>query len=79
MILDRIALERLQIDAGLTVNALAKKAKVCAGTIYAVKLGRDVRVGTLARLARALDCKPSDLIAKKQKVWGGGNDDGTAK
>lgn len=56
-------LRRLRIDAGLTVEQLASKAKVSPTQIRNFESGRvrSPRMTTLNALARALKAKPSDI------------------
>lgn len=53
-----------RIIAGLTQKELAEKAGVSRITISTIERGEaeSVTVGTLKKLAKALDCKASDFL-----------------
>ena len=59
----------LRERAGLTQMELAEKAKTTQATISNLETGKSRRIelDLLDRLAKALQCKPSDLIGRGPK------------
>lgn len=50
--------------AGLTQQALAHRAGISLRTLARIEAGADCNVGTLARIASALDVPPATLLAE---------------
>lgn len=61
-------LRRLREEAGLTHQALAEKAGLSIRTVVYAEEGRDIRVSTAQRLARALGVSVDDLFPEPEKV-----------
>lgn len=60
---DTQRLMRRRVEAGLSQNALARKAGVTKQLVSAVSLGKaNFSPETLAKVAKALDCEISDLL-----------------
>ncbi|MEQ8272365.1 MAG: helix-turn-helix domain-containing protein [Deltaproteobacteria bacterium] len=57
-------LRELRASAGLTQEELAEKAQVTPQTVSNAERGRSCLIGTLARLAMALDVPMSEIIAR---------------
>jgi transcriptional regulator with XRE-family HTH domain len=56
-------LRRLRIAAGLDLRGLAAKAALSSGSLCDLENGnQSARPGTLAALAKALDCQITDLM-----------------
>lgn len=54
-------LRKIRQARGLSVNRLAEMAGVSNTTIVKVERGQRVRIQAIHRLARALNCQPSDI------------------
>lgn len=51
-----------RLSLGLTQKVVAQRAGITTKTVYHVELNRGPGPETLAKLASALQCQPSDLI-----------------
>ena len=55
-------LKGLILDKGFTISELAKLAKCKPTTITQLMRGKTCRIGTLSRVATALDVRGTDLL-----------------
>ena len=62
-----LALKVRRVMKGITQEELAKKSGVSRATISAIERGsaESVTVGTLQKMAKALECKVSDFFAEE--------------
>jgi putative transcriptional regulator len=60
-----VRLDELLADRGLTLVELSHRVEVTVVNLSILKNGRAkaIRFSTLAKLCRALDCQPGDLLA----------------
>lgn len=65
MKIKKLKLEKLRIDAELSVPDLARLAKLEPNTIYRLLAGNKVRALTIIKLAKVLRCKPSDIMEEE--------------
>jgi DNA-binding XRE family transcriptional regulator len=61
-------LREMREKAGLSHQALAEKAGLSIRTVVYAEEGRDVRMSTARRLARALDVSVDDLFPQPERV-----------
>lgn len=54
-------MKKLRTDKGLTIEALAAKAGICVSTAGKAERGGKVKASTLAKIAKALGCKPESF------------------
>ncbi len=60
-------IRRLRLKRGITQSELARRARVTPANLCAIESGRrDLTVGTLLRIARALDAEPAVLFSPPQ-------------
>jgi transcriptional regulator with XRE-family HTH domain len=52
----------LRLQAALTQAQLASLANVSRATISRGEAGEEIRISSVAKLARALRCRPADLL-----------------
>lgn len=62
------ALRRVRLRAGLSQEQLALESGVQRNFISLIELGRNQpTIGTIVKLARALELKPSELVAEAER------------
>ena len=57
-----------RLERGWSQQELGSRARLSISTVHAVETGADIRIGTLHRLARALDVPAGDLIGESQQA-----------
>lgn len=65
MIANKVKIEKIMADLGLSNIELAKKSKINVATIYALQRGRPLQIRTLKKLAATLGCQPSELLMEE--------------
>jgi DNA-binding XRE family transcriptional regulator len=58
---DRPSLTILRLKAALSMNELARQARVSPNTVMDIERGSRPRMSTMRKLAAALDVKPQDI------------------
>ncbi|WP_154024394.1 helix-turn-helix domain-containing protein [Flavonifractor plautii] len=65
MIINRKKMELAMARACVNSRGLAETAQMPVQTINGVLRGRNIRPGTLGKIARALDVDPADIIEEE--------------
>lgn len=60
--------EKLADKGFVTIEEIAEATKMSNRTIGRLLLGQSVRFGTIQKLAKFLDCKPSDIAEVKSTL-----------
>lgn len=67
LVINRKKIQEERIQRGMTIRQLARAARVNEGTLYSVLEGdKAPRIDSLARIAKALDFKPLDIVTVEE-------------